>query len=166
MDDLYEAFATPYISRLSPDRAAAHLLALGADGQALCELASLSEGDFDQALELIPRAWEEAEELLRPVRERREASESQPEEAVPAVIIAWSTDSIGEGIDDLGAFLDDLSEQVQRAALGEVDGLVDQADEQVAFCYGDDLQALQKFLTARMPLAPVQPQRVELRRGT
>jgi hypothetical protein len=166
MDDLYEAFAAPYSSRLSPDRAAAHLLALGADGQALCELASLSERDFDQALELIPTAWEEAKELLRPVRERREAPDSEPAEAFPAVIIAWSTDSIGERIDDLGTFLDDVSRQVQRAALGEVDGLVDQADEQVAFCYGHDLPALQRFLEERMPLAPVQPQRVELRSDT
>lgn len=164
LDDLYDAFVSPYVSRVSPDLAAAHLLALGADGPALRELASLSERQFTEALELLPAAAAEADELLRPVRARQEELDVL-EEAVPAVVLAWSTVSIDGKVDDLADFLDNLSGQAQRAGLGDVDGPVDDAEEQVAYCYGADLDALLAFVTSRLPTAPVPPVRVERRTG-
>lgn len=53
------------------------------------------------------------------------------------------------------AALDDLSREASRLGLGELDGPVDEAEEQVAFCYGPDMQALQAFITARLVDAPI-----------
>lgn len=162
-DDLLDAFVSPYVSRLSPPFAAAHLLAAGADGPALRELAGLSEREFEQALELIPAASLEAEQLLAPARLRLEEQSSLPPPPMPAVVVAWSSDRIGDGIDELAAFVDALAARVERAGLGEVDGLVDEADEQVLLCYGSDLPALEALVQAHVRQAPVPPQRIEVR---
>jgi hypothetical protein len=154
LEDLYEALTAPHTARLSPDLAAAHLLALGADGPALRELAALSERDVEQARDLLPAAYEEAASLLAPVHEARLADDGEIE-TDPTLVIGWTSASIGERIDELATFLDDLSREASRLGLGELDGPVDEAEDQVAFCYGPDLQALQAFLAARLVHAPI-----------
>ena len=156
IEDLYEALTSPYTSRLSPDFAAAHLLALGADGPALRELAALSERDFAQALELLPTAYEEAAHLLVPVPALRSAQDPDQDVAWDTLVIAWSRWSIGDRIDELGAFLDDdLANAASRLGLGE----------KVAFCYGEDMQALRAFILARLPTAPLPHASLVLRSG-
>ena len=165
LDDIYESFTSPYLGGLSLDLAAAHLLALGADGPALRELAALSERDFGAALELLPAAQQEAGHLLSPVHALRIARDDELDVGADAVVIVWAASSIGDRIDDVGAFLDDLSRAAAVAGLGEVDGPVDEAEEQVAFCYGEDLQALRAFVAARLQDAPLPPARLEIRSG-
>ncbi len=155
LEDLYEALTAPYTARLSPDLAAAHVLALGTDGPALRELAALSERDFDQALELLPTAYEEAAQLLAPVQAGQRVLNPGESEADQTLVIAWNSASIGDRIDELAAFLDDLSREASRLGLGEIEGPVDEAEEQVAFCYGQDMQSLQAFIAARLVDAPI-----------
>ena len=166
IEDLYEALTSPYTSRLSPDFAAAHLLALGADGPALRELAALSERDFAPALELLPTAYEEAAHLLVPVQALRSAQDPDQDVAWDTLVIAWSRWSIGDRIDELGAFLDDnMANAASRLGLGAIEGPVDKAEEQVAFCYGEDMQALRAFILARLPTAPLPHASLVLRSG-
>ena len=165
IEDLYDALTSPYTARLSPDFAAAHLLAAGADGPALRELAALSERDFPQALELLPAAYEEAAHLLVPVQALRHAKDPDQDAAWDTLVIAWSSSSIGDRSDELGAFLDDLANAAARLGLGEIEGPVDEAEEQVAFCYGEDMQALHAFVLARLPAAPIPHASLALRSG-
>ena len=165
IEDLYDAMTSPYTARLSPDFAAAHLLAVGADGPALRELAGLSERDFDQALELLPAACEEAAHLLAPVQALRDAQDTDEDVPWNTLVIAWSSSSIGDRIDELGAFLDDLASDAALLGLGEIEGPVDEAEEQVAFCYGEDMQALHAFVLARLPAAPLPHSTIAIRSG-
>lgn len=165
IEDLYDALTSPWTARLSPDVAAAHLLAAGADGAALRELAALSERDVAQAVGLVPAAYEEAAHLLVPVRALRDAQGLDQVVVGDTVVIAWSSSSIGDRIEDLGAFLDDLARAAARLGLGEVEGPVDEAEEQVAFCYGDDVQALHAFVLARLPAAPLPHASLTIRSG-
>ena len=165
IEDLYDALTSPYTARLSPDFAAAHLLAAGADGPALRELAALSERDFPQALELLPAAYEEAAHLLVPVQALRHAQDPDQDAAWDTLVIAWSSSSIGDRSDELGAFLDGLANAAARFGLGEIEGPVDEAEEQVAFCHGEDMQALHAFVLARLPAAPIPHASLALRSG-
>lgn len=166
LDQLLDAFTQCWPANLSLPFAAAHLLARGADGPALRELAGLSDREVDTARALLSEAYAEAQPLLEPAVRRRAVrplEAADDDELPPAVILVYSSEAVGDRIDLFGDFIEQLQALLQAAGAGEVDGPSDAGDEQWVFCYGEDLAQLEALVASQLLECALQPIRVDRR---
>lgn len=77
----------------------------------------------------------------------------------------YDSEGIGDNMLALAELADELAELVERAGVGEVDGLCDEGDEQAIFTYGPDADALLAVMEPLLRKFPVRPARIELRYG-
>lgn len=77
----------------------------------------------------------------------------------------YNSEGIGDDIGALGELSDELCDLVERAGVGEIDGLCDEGDEQAIFMYGADADALLAVVEPLLRRFPVRPARIELRYG-
>ncbi len=158
--EIADAFDDPYVSRWSPAMAAAHLLAMGHDGTALCELAALSDSEFDAALELLPAVRLEVADVLDPARLETDHDEEDEEECVAAY---FSHADIGDRVDVLAELVERLAEVLESRDIGELDGLSDEGDEHALVAYGADAAALWDVMRPVLAESAVRMTRAELR---
>jgi hypothetical protein len=92
----------------------------------------------------------------------RHTDEPDPQHFVGAY---FSTAAVGDDVDSLAELDLELSDVVERAGVGDVDGLCDEGDEQAIFAYGPDADELLAVMRPALERFPIRPTRVVLRYG-
>ena len=127
--------------------------------------------DAGQIVIFVERESEQLHEEIRAIvgdaAWRTTVGTSSDEEDEPQHFLGayYASEGIGDNIMALDELSEELAELVERAGVGEVDGLCDEGDEQAIFSYGPDADALLAVMEPLLRRFPVRPARIELRYG-